>query len=159
MSRLLAIAVIAACGTDPVHHLPDAQCLQAIADYVVATTMPGSFACHDPFKLKIDLTNNSCAGVRIEDVKLSGVVTSGACTPPGATMFPPFTVAQSATSSIVDFTGGPFCCFKMNCPASFQCDEQYTITIDTPQGPITKTTTAHLSLDNCDVICPADAGP
>ncbi len=158
MSRVLAIAVIAACGNDTVHHLPDAPCLQQLTDYVVATTMPASFACHDPFKLKIDLTNNSCAGVRIEDVKLSGAVTSGACTPPGPTMFPAFTVAQSATSSIVDFTGNPFCCRAPGCPASFQCDEQYTITIDTPQGPITKTTTAHLSLDGCDQICPIDAG-
>ena len=153
MSRALALAVLAACGNDPVHHLADAPCLQELTDYVTAYTMPGSFACHDPFKLRIDLTNNSCAGVRIEDVKLSGVVTSGACTPPAPTMFPAFTVAPSATSAIVDFTGNPFCCIAPGCGPSLQCDEQYTITIDTPQGPITKQTTAHLSLDNCDVIC------
>ncbi len=130
------------------------MCLQQIADYVAAYTTPTAYACHDPFKLKIDLTNNSCAAVRVQDIKLTGVVTSGACSPPGPGNFPAFTVAPSATSAILDFTGGPFCCIAPGCPASFQCDEQYTITIDTPQGPITKQTTAHLSLDNCNQICP-----
>ena len=155
MRLLLALGVLAACGNDPVHHLGDAACVQQVTDYTVALTTPAAYACHEPYKAKVVLSNDSCAPVTVADVKITGVVTSGPCTPPPVSTYPTtFTVAAHASNTVLDLTGGTFCCFQNACPTPFQCDEHYTIDIATPQGTITKTADVHLSLAGCDVICP-----
>lgn len=146
--------VLAACGSDPIHHLGDAACVQQLTDYTVALTTPTAYSCHDPYKAKLALANESCGSLGVTDIKIVGVVTTGQCSPPGPGTFPGSVIAAGKSSTILDFTGGPFCCIAPGCPASFQCDEHYTFTIDTPQGPITKAQDVHLSLDSCNEICP-----
>ena len=155
MRCLLPIAFLAAaCGNDPVHHLADAPCIPLLSDYTVSVTTPTAYACHDPYKAKFVLQNDSCAAVRVSGIKITGTVTSGPCTPPGPGTAGGFTVPPHDTQTISDFVGGAFCCFNNACPTPFQCDEHYVFEITTPEGVITKSADAHLSLDGCNQICP-----
>jgi len=48
-----------------------------------------------------------------------------------------------------------FCCTAPGpCPSPLECDETYTLTVQTPAGDISKDETVHLSLGGCDVVCP-----
>jgi hypothetical protein len=58
------------------------------------------------------------------------------------------------TGVLVDITSGAFCCRSPGCPATMQCDESFTFEVTTSAGVITGVTSAHLSLDSCDVVCP-----
>jgi hypothetical protein len=151
--RLLLLTMLVACGGDDnVHHLPDAPCVPA--DPTIELMAPTTYACHDLFTTKVTVTNSTCAPLQVEDVKVTGVVTNGSCTPPGPGTFPGSTIG-TGLSGVIDVNGGAFCCFAPGpCPTPFQCDETFTITLDTPAGPLVKTENAHLSLDACDVVCP-----
>lgn len=153
MRTVLAFSILTACGSDPVHHLPDAPCVPALADYSIMLSTPQSYACHDPFHASIVFTNASCAPVTVHDVKVTGTVTNGACTPPPPGMSGGATVAAHNNTTLT-FAGGMFCCTAPGCPTPFQCDEHYVWTVDTDLGPVTATADAHLSLDGCNQICP-----
>lgn len=153
--RLLAVLLVAACGDDPVHHLADAPCVPQLSDYSIAVSGPTQYACHDPFKTEVILTNKSCEKFTATTVKLHTTVMNGNCTPPGdATYTPMAVVAAGDSGDLLNFTGNTFCCFQMACPATFECDELNTYTVATPAGDITGTYMSHQSLGGCDVICP-----
>jgi hypothetical protein len=121
----------------------------------VAVAAPATYACHEPFKAMVDVTNQSCQPVTIQRVLLTGVVTSGSCAPPGPGTYNPAvtSVAKGQTARVLDLTGGQFCCTNA-CPATFMCDERYTFTVETSAGMLTGSTMAHLDLGGCDQICP-----
>ena len=157
LSRLACLVIaLAACGDDGVHHL--APSCVANGTVTASATTPPMFACHEPFTSVLVLDNPSCDDVTIGAIELVGTVTGGdACAPPPDSMYQSkvATVAANTGATILDLTGGEFCCMTMACPASFQCDESYTFTVMTSAGAIsTPATTTHLDLDACDEICP-----
>ncbi len=121
----------------------------------VSVVTPVTYACHEPFRATLAVANGSCAQLTVQSIAIAGTVTTGNCTPPGPGTFKPTeaTVEAGATTTILDFTGGNFCCTSPGCPASFQCDEHYTFTLTTSAGDLTATGDTHLSLDSCDEIC------
>ncbi len=143
------------CGNDQTNHLAD-SCIPGTITMNV--TGPATYACHDPFKSTIDITNDSCDPITVSSIVITGVVTNGSCTPPGPGNAHPMTatVNPDQTTDVLDFTGGEFCCTAPGpCPTPFQCDEAYTYTATTTSGAtITGSATTHLSLDGCDVLCP-----
>jgi hypothetical protein len=153
--RLVALLLVAACGDDPVHALPDAPCVPQLSDYSIVVSGPTQYACHDPFKTEVVLTNNSCAKFTATTVKLHTDVLNGNCTPAGDfTYMQPAVVAAHSSGDLLNFTGNKFCCFQSACPTPMQCDELNTYTVATPAGDITGTYMEHQSLDGCDEICP-----
>jgi hypothetical protein len=92
----------------------------------------------------------------ITQVHLTGMVTSGQCGPAAPGTYPAKTMLLRPHESgvVLDLTAGAFCCLAPGCPATFQCDESFTFDITTNAGVFSKTVSAHLSLDGCDVICP-----
>jgi hypothetical protein len=156
MRALLLVVLLVACSSDDdVRHVPDAppdQCVDG--EVTLATTTPAAYACHDPFTAKLTVTNGSCSPLEVQSVRVSAVVTSGACAPPGAGTFPGATIAAGEEGTVLDLTGDAFCCTSPGCPAQFQCDETFTFDVMTSKGPLTATQAVHLSLDGCDVICP-----
>jgi len=110
--------------------------------------------CHDNYTAKVTLTNNTCSAITVQNVLLSAVVTSGQCGPPGPGTYQGSTVGAGQTTTVLDLTSGPFCCGGSGCAASMQCDETYTFKVVTAATTYTATKDVHLSLDNCDVICP-----
>ncbi len=152
--RLLFVLLLVSCGGDPVHHLPDAPCVPGTV--TMAAAAPSTYACHDPFKVTLTMTNDSCEAVDITDFVFSETVVQTNCTP-----FSPDTinrtasVAVGATAQVLDFTGSAFCCTAPGpCPTPFQCDATFTYTANTAMGPISGTSTAHVSLDGCTEVCP-----
>jgi hypothetical protein len=155
MRGLVVVVFVVACSDDGVRHVPDAppdQCVDG--QPTLAAVTPAAYACHDPFTAKLTVTNDTCAALEVQSVRLSAVVTSGQCAPPGAGMFPGSTIAAGQTGTVLDLTGDAFCCTSPGCPASFQCDETFTFDVMTSKGPLSATQAVHLSLDGCDVICP-----
>jgi hypothetical protein len=155
MLRFAYICVaLAACGGDTVKHITD-SCVSGGSNTLEVTTA-SSYACHAPFMASFTVTNASCEDLTITSAEVTGVVTGGDnCTPPPDSMYPHMkTVPAGSTEDVFDLTGGMFCCFEMDCPASFQCDESYTFTLQTSQGVLSAMGSAHLDLDGCDVICP-----
>jgi hypothetical protein len=151
--RFVLLTMLVACSSDNnVHHLPDAPCTPV--DPTIDVVAPTSYACHDPFKTKVTLTNSTCEPLVVSDVKLTAMITNGPCAPATAGMYPGQTVGVGLSNTVLDLTTGPFCCTPGACPTPFQCDETFTVTVDTPLGPLVKTETAHLSLDGCPEICP-----
>lgn len=150
---LLVSLLASACGSsNDSRHIEDA-CVAGVNEATL--TGPASYVCHDPFKSMVTFTNNTCASLKVTGVKLSAVTSSGACVPPGDYTYPGNNVAAGGTMTVLDLTGGMFCCTAPGpCPTPFQCDETYTLTVQTPAGDITKTESVHLSLDGCDVVCP-----
>ena len=145
--------MLVACGADNnVHHLPDAPCVPA--DPTIELTAPTTYACHDLFMTKVTITNNECEPLQVADVKLTGMVTNGPCTSANPGTHAGTTIG-TGLSGVIDLNGGAFCCTAPGpCPTPFQCDETFTITLDTQLGQIVKTEDAHLSLDGCTEICP-----
>ena len=125
------------------------------ANVTVAVTSPATYLCHEPYKAKLVLTNGSCASVTVQNIAISGMVTAGACSPPGPGNFNPVvsTVAAGQSVTILDTTTGPFCCTSPGCPASFQCDERFTLVVTSSAGMLTTTNMSHLSLDSCSEVC------
>jgi len=154
--RIAAVLVlVAACGNDSrVHHLPDAPCTPGAAPVMIVA--PAAYACHDPFKSKVSITNNSCEPLEIQQITGTAMVTTGVCTPPGPATFVPLktTVAVGQTTVVLDLTGNTFCCLAPACPTPLQCDEDFTFNVVTNAGTFSSVSTAHLSLDGCTVICP-----
>ena len=149
----LGLASVAACsGDNGVHHFADAPC-NPTANMIEVVT-PTAYACHEPFKAKVTVTNDSCTSLTVQDVKITAMVTAGQCSPAGPGTYPGTTIPNGQSGVALDLTSGPFCCLSPGCPASFQCDEVFTYTIDTSEGVLSKSQLAHLSLDNCSEICP-----
>lgn len=154
MRAVVVVSLIAgACNNeDSTRHI-----LDACTNGSNAMTLTGqvSYACHDPFKAQVGFTNNTCDPIVVTGVKLSAITTTGACTPPGDYTYPGKTVAVGETLTVLDLTGNPFCCLAPGpCPTPLECDETYTLTVQTPAGDLSKTESVHLSLGGCDVVCP-----
>jgi hypothetical protein len=122
----------------------------------VAVTSPTGYACHEPFKATVDVTNLSCEPVTIQRVRLTGTVTSGECAAPGPGSYEPTVtlVGRGQTARVLDLTGGRFCCAAQACPAVFMCDERYDFSVETSAGPLTASASTHLDLGGCDEVCP-----
>ncbi len=150
---LLLVSLIASCSSnDDSRHIEDA-CVAGVNESTL--TGPASYACHDPFKSLVTFTNNTCAPLQVTGVKIHAITTSGACTPPGDYTYAGTTVAAGDTMTVLDLTGNQFCCIAPGpCPTPLECDETYTLTVQTPAGDISKTETVHLSLGGCDTVCP-----
>jgi hypothetical protein len=88
---------------------------------------------------------------------VTGTVTPGGsnCTPLPDRTYQPMvaSVASKKTATVLDLTGGKFCCFNMACPATFSCDEEYTFTVVSSAGTLTQMAPTHLDLDACTEIC------
>ena len=153
---LVVITLAAACGDDGgVHHLADAPvCTQDRP--TIAIVAPSTYACHEPFKSKVSLTNNGSCDLTVQDIKLTAEVTFGPCGPAGPGTYPPMTmvVQPGQTAVVLDLTSAPFCCTSPGCPSTLQCDETFRFEVTTNAGAISRVATAHLSLDGCDVVCP-----
>lgn len=121
----------------------------------VAIVAPSAYACHEPFKSKVSITNTSCENLTISAVKLTPMVTAGPCGAPGIGNYMPTTMAlqPNETGVLVDLTTGPFCCTAPGCPAQLQCDESFTFEVTTNKGVFTAISNAHLSLDGCNEVC------
>src|SRR3954468_24964749 len=148
--------LVSACGSDDGgNHLPDAPVCTSM-DPALEIVAPTAYACHDPFKSKLSITNNTCDNLTISQVKLTAMVTSGPCGPAGPGTYPAMTMALQPHESgvLVDITSGPFCCGAPGCAAAMQCDEAFTFEITTNAGVFSKTASAHIDLSNCDVVCP-----
>lgn len=155
-ASLVIIVLAAACGDDDgVHHLADSpQCTPL--DSVVSVTAPTAYACHANYSSKVELTNNTCDPMTVTSIKLTPKVTSGQCGPAGAGTYPPMKAMLNPheTAVVLDLMSGPFCCTSPGCPATLQCDESFTFEVTTNAGTFSQVSSAHLSLDGCDVVCP-----
>ncbi|MEO6775580.1 MAG: hypothetical protein ABI467_21645 [Kofleriaceae bacterium] len=147
----LVASVLGACGDESARHILDA-CTNGSNSMTLAGQ--SSYVCHDPFKAQVTFTNDTCAPLVVTGVKLSAVTTTGACVPPGDYTYPGRTVGVGETTTVLDLTGGKFCCTAPGpCPATLECDETYTMTVQSAAGDIAKTETVHLSLGGCDEVC------
>jgi len=63
-------------------------------------------------------------------------------------------LALGETALVLDLASGPFCCLAPGCPASLQCDEDFTFEVVTNAGSFKSVSSSHLSLDNCPTVCP-----
>jgi len=156
MIRVVLLVSLVACGgSDTSRHILD-SCSPGGSNSM-ALTGQASYVCHDPFKAKVTYTNNTCDPVVITGIKLSATTTSPGCTPPGDYTYQPNvtgTVMPGTTATVLDLTGNSFCCFNMACPATFDCDEDYTMTVLTAGGDLSQMESVHLTLGGCDTICP-----
>jgi hypothetical protein len=159
MIRVVFLVSLAACGSESARHILD-SCV-ASGSNAMTLTGQASYVCHDPFKAQVTFTNNSCDPIVVTGVKLSAITTTGACVPPGDYTYPQGpnvggTVAPGATMNVLNLTGGQFCCIAPGpCPDPFECDETYTMTVESAAGDlISKTESVHLSLGGCDQVCP-----
>jgi hypothetical protein len=147
------LAATAACGDDDTKRRADA-CAPGTSTLQVMT--PTSYVCHAPFTAQFSVTNASCDELTISQVIVTGTVTAGAsCVPPPDSTYTPMVkqVPAGSTTEVFDLMGGKFCCTAPGCPASFSCDETYTLSVVTSSGTLTTTANAHLDLDGCDEIC------
>ena len=154
MMRALVVVSLAmtACGSDSARHILDA-CMNGSNSMTLAG--PTSFACHEPYKATVTFTNDTCDPLVVTGIKLSAITTTGACVPPGDYTYPGRTVAVGETSTVLDLTANPFCCTAPGpCPTPLECDETYTLTVQSAAGDISKSESVHLSLGGCDVVCP-----
>jgi len=160
---LTLLIAAAACGDDGVHHLGDAPPCTPSPSTVTVDGLP-SYACHDHYKAKVSITNNSCALMLVQSVKISaGMVTTGICGPSGAGTYPAGAtgggqamLAVGETAVVLNLTGNAFCCTAPGpCPTPLQCDESNTFDVVTNAGTFTSAaSSAHLSLDGCTEVCP-----
>ncbi|MBA3463155.1 MAG: hypothetical protein H0T46_24575 [Deltaproteobacteria bacterium] len=153
---LILLSVLAACGEDDsVHHLGDAPVCTP-SDPTIEIVAPTVYACRDPFKSKVSITNNTCENLLVQSIRLTAAVTAGACGPAGPGTYQPMTMGlqPGETGVLLDLTSGPFCCRAPGCPASLQCDESFTFEVTTSAGVFTSVSMAHLNLDGCNVVCP-----
>jgi hypothetical protein len=142
-----------ACNSDDgARHIAD-SCVAGGSDSMTLAG-PVSFACHEPYKATIGFTNNSCAPLAVTGVKLSAITTNGACVPPGDYVYPGKVVPSGATMTVLDLTANKFCCTGGTCPDPLECDETYTLTVQSADGDISKTESVHLSLGGCVEACP-----
>jgi hypothetical protein len=143
-----------ACNSDDgARHIAD-SCVANGSDSMTLAG-PVTFACHEPYKATIGFTNNSCAPLAVTGVKLSAITTTGQCVPPGDYVYPGKVVPAGATMTVLDLTANPFCCTSPGpCPDPLECDETYTLTVQSADGDISKTESVHLSLGGCDTVCP-----
>jgi hypothetical protein len=151
--RILAIcmtAALAACARPPT--LADA-CVAS--EVTLAVTTPQSYACHDPYKATLMVTNGSCETITIDSITVSAVVTSGPCGPPAPGTYTPMvtTIAPHTTATVLDLTSGPFCCGAPGCAAQMSCDETFTYQVPTSAAGLMATADAHLDLGGCDTVC------
>jgi len=155
MTRALFLVSLlaSACGSsNDSRHIDDA-CVAGVNTSML--TGPATYACHDPFKSLVTFTNNTCAPLKVTGVKIHAITTSGACMPPGDYTYAGTTVPAGSEMTVLDLTGNMFCCTAPGpCPSPLECDETYTLTVQTPAGDISKDETVHLSLGGCDVVCP-----
>ncbi|MEP6859028.1 MAG: hypothetical protein ABJE66_00310 [Deltaproteobacteria bacterium] len=152
MRALFVVSLLGACGGDDTRHILDA-CTNGSNSMTLSG--PASFACHEPYKAQVTFTNESCTPLVVTGVKLSATTTTGACVPPGDYTYPGRTVGIGETMTVLDLTARPFCCTAPGpCPDPLECDESYTLTVQSAAGDISKSETVHLSLGGCDVVCP-----
>jgi hypothetical protein len=60
-----------------VHHLGDAPpCI--VMPSTVTVVAPSGYACHENFMSRVSITNNSCAPMIVQQIKLTAAVTNGA---------------------------------------------------------------------------------
>ncbi|MFT3697003.1 MAG: hypothetical protein QM831_27930 [Kofleriaceae bacterium] len=158
IKRLLLVAVLGACGSsDDSRHIMDA-CV-ASGSNSVSVTGPATYACHDMFMTKVTYTNNSCDPVNVTGVSIHGEITSGSnCTPSADYTYPVSMIVQPGeTATVLNLTNGnPYCCTAPGpCPTPYQCDEDYTLTVNTGLATqmLSGSESVHLSLDGCTVTC------
>ena len=159
-----AIALVAAgaalgCGNnDSARHIKDAPCTQG-GTATLTVTGPAAYACHDPFRATFQITNTGCETLSVSSVTVAATVTSstGNCSAPAMSTYNTTVTAvpPASTVTVLDLTGGMFCCLTMACPANFTCDESYTYTANTSAGTLTQTgMPVQLNLQSCNQICP-----
>lgn len=156
MRTCLVLVLLLSCGDDGgVHHFGDAPPC-TVSPSPVEIVAPTAYACNEPFKSTVSITNTSCAPLTVQTVKLTAAVTTGQCGPAGAGMYMPKQkmLAPSESAVVLDLTSGPFCCTAPGCPATLQCDESFTFEVVTNAGSFTKVVSSHLNLDGCNVVCP-----
>jgi len=152
MRAVIVVSLLGACGGDSARHILDA-CTNG-SDSMTLTGQ-ASYVCHDPFKAQVTFTNETCAPLVVTGVKLSAVTTTGACVPPGDYTYAGKTVGVGETMTVLDLTGNKFCCTAPGpCPDPLECDETYTLTVQSAAGDISKTESVHLSLGGCTEVCP-----
>ena len=133
---------------------PDASpCVPGTTE--IAVTGPSAYQCRESFEATVMFTNRSCATLTVQEVRITAAVTSGVCAPAGPGTYTPAvtSVAHSRTATVLDLTGGFFCCLSPGCPLSLQCDERFDVAVVTSGGTFNGSTSAHLDLDGCDVVC------
>jgi hypothetical protein len=152
----------AGCGDDDTQTVvvdagsPDA-CTSS-GSVMLDVTGPDAYACHESFKAKFTVTNNTCQTLTITSVRIAASVLSstGDCTPPATSMNDAVvrTIGPGGTAVVQDITGGTFCCFDRACPADFTCDQKYDFSVVTSAGTFTDTVQPiHVNLQSCDVVC------
>jgi hypothetical protein len=161
MTRLLLLAVLGVCACDAggdAQATPDAApapdaCVPGAVTLQV--TSPAAYACMEDFTAQLEVTNGACDQLTITGIHLAALVTAGPCGPPGPGDYQPTvaTLAAGATATVLDLTTGPFCCTAPGCPATLECDEQFTFTLSTSRGVLSGTADTHLSLGGCPTVC------
>lgn len=151
VSLAIYVAVLTGCGDDGAAP-PDACVSGSVTAQV---TSPSMYACMEPFRAAVRVTNDTCAPITVRSIMVAGVVTAGVCSPPGPGSYQPATatVAAGATVEVLDLSTGPFCCGAPGCPATLMCSETFTFTVDTTAGVVTDTASADLDLGGCSVVC------
>jgi hypothetical protein len=165
MFVVAAVSLTCACGDDGGNRrddvdaaVPDAACMPGAVSFVLE--QPADFACHENFTFMITATNNSCEPLVIQNGVLSAEVLTGDCVPAGDALLgaetgPPVgTIPPGQTQTFYMFDGNPFCCTSPGCPATFDCDERFTVTLQTSAGEQEFANDGHVSLGNCNEICP-----
>lgn len=166
-SRMFVMAVVslaAACGDDGGARRDDVDAAMADAcvpgEVSFTLEQPANFACGENFMFSITATNNSCEPLVVQNGVLSAEVLTGDCVPAGDAVLgaetgPPIgTIPPGRTQTFYMFEGNPFCCTAPGCPATFDCDERFTVTLQTNYGEQVFTNDGRVSLGNCDEICP-----
>jgi hypothetical protein len=157
MIRLaLVVTVLAACGSNgDSRHIDDA-CVAAGSNTMTFTESMATYACHEPFKGVVTFTNNSCDPISVTGITIHTDLVSGTCTIPADYTYQPqgsTTVAVGATNTVLNLTASDYCCTPTTCPATFDCDEKYTMTVLSSGGNVSASQSVHLTLGGCDVVC------
>ena len=129
--RLVLMMLFAAssCGGDDEMATPTVDATPCVpGDTELAVTSPNAYACRESFEATVTLTNRSCASVTVQEVRIAAAVTSGACAPAGPGTYTPMTtrVNHGQTATVLDLTGGAFCCLAPGCPSTLQDESSST---------------------------------
>jgi hypothetical protein len=145
--------LLAACGDDGGGAPVDACTPGAVTAEV---TSPATYACMEPFHAAVSVTNGTCASITVRSIMIGAQVTAGVCGASGPGSYQPSTatVPAGATVEVLDLTTAPFCCGAPGCPATLECSETFTFTVDTTAGVVTDSVSSDLDLGGCSTVCP-----
>lgn len=152
----LVVSILAACGNNGDSRKIADACVAGGSNTMTFTESMATYACHEPFKGVVTFTNNSCDPISVTGITIHTDLVSGSCDIPADYTYQPqgsSTVAVGATAKVLDLTASDYCCKTNACPATFDCDETYTMTVMTSDGNVSASQNVHLTLGGCDVIC------